>query len=124
MFDMWIDYDDIVYNNVNRLGGISIVYTDDTVSYALCDVGDYTNHAGWKHKVFYSDPSKSIKCLSIYYWTSTGAFYRWDSVIVPVLYNISINKNGILNGSVFNENSDIVQFHKSAVVGNSQLIEK
>lgn len=124
MFDMWIDYDDIVYNNVNRQGGISIVYTDDTVSYALRDVGDYTNHAGWKHKVFYSDPSKSIKCLSIYYWTTTGAFYRWDSVIVPVLYNIDINKNGILNGSVFNENSDIVQFHKSAVVSNSQLIEK
>ena len=124
MFDMWIDYDDIVYDNVNRQGGISITYTDGTVSYALCDVGDYTNHAGWKHKVFYSDPSKSIKCLSIYYWTATGAFYRWDSVIVPVLYNIDINKNGILNGSVFNENSDIVQFHKSAVVSNSQLIEK
>ena len=72
----------------------------------------------------YSDTSKSIKCLSIYYWTAIGAFYRWDSVIVPVLYNIDINKNGILNGSVFNENSDIVQFHKSAVVSNSQLIEK
>lgn len=124
MFDMWIDYDDIVSGNANRQGGIEVVYTDNTVSYTLCDVGDHNNPIGWKHKIFYSDPSKSIKCLYIYYYTSTGAFYRWDSVIMPVSYNIGINKNGILNGSTFNENSDIVQFYKSAVVNNSQLIEK
>ena len=122
-FDMWIDYDDVVYQDVNRPGGIRIYYSDNAYSDYLVDTGNTNNPIGWKHKVFYSDPTKSVSYLLIYYYTSIPAYYRWDSVIIPMTDDIGVNKNGIVNAGYVREGYDAALIGCGGNFDNNQVIE-
>lgn len=121
-FDFWIDYDDIIYEDINRMGGIVVFYTDGSADYSLCDSGDYYNHAGWKHKMLITDPSKSVKGIHVYYWTSTPAYYRYDSIIKKIT-STDIQKSGVISTGQFRENTDGIKIYKDGHIDSNQIIE-
>ena len=122
-FDFWIDYDAIVSGGANRTGGINIYYTDGTVDYSLTGVGDATNPIGWQHKTCITAAGKTIKELGIYYYASTPAYYRWDSVITPVVEKTAVSKTGIVTTGQFRENVSVAQVCKGDHIDINQIIE-
>ena len=86
--DIWIDADDIYYsgNSSNVPGGIGLYYTDNSVDWAIAS-GNINNPVGWQHIILYSNPNKSIKGISVYYYIGTPAYYRYDSMIIPMTTN-------------------------------------
>ena len=47
-FDLWMDSDEVIYQNVNRPGGLDVVYTDGTNS-AITVTGSLSSpKKGWK----------------------------------------------------------------------------
>ena len=123
-FDFWIDYDDIIYDNSNKAGGIVVYYTDGTSTEALCGIGNSEAPLGWQHKFFISSPGKSIRRLSIYYYIATPAFYRWDSTIVEIDNNATkMKKSGINSTGQFRECSEIAKINKGNHFDTNQIIE-
>ena len=95
--DLWIDTDDI-YDSTNgqSLGGIRLTYTDGSnTSNNLCVMGDVNNHKGFQHITYYTDPTKTVKGLYIYYSLHYPAYYRADSSITEVK-DETITKSGIV----------------------------
>lgn len=101
LFDMWIDGDLTVYQNVNRPAGLSILYTDGT-SYPFTVTGNQSSPLGYQHKVFVTPADKSVKNVTSYYYTSFPTYYRIDSLIVPVS-EPNISKKGIITSDQFTE---------------------
>lgn len=95
--DLWIDSDDI-YDSTNgqSLGGIRLTYTDGSnTSNNLCVMGDVNNHKGFQHITYYTDPTKTVKGLYIYYNLHFPAYYRADSSITE-MKGVDIQKSGVV----------------------------
>lgn len=102
-FDLWVDADDCLDgNNINRPAGIWVYYTDNTRD-NIYITGNSSSPIGFQHKVFYTNPEKSVSHIQIYYYVGTGAFYRWDSMIIPVEETVNIEKDGTTNAGYFRE---------------------
>ena len=100
-FDIWLDADDCKYNGNYVPGGLTICYTDGTSdSSSLVFSGDGT---GFKHRQCISNPDKSVQKLTVYYYTSTGMYYRADSFITPLANTTNISQQGVLTSGEFNE---------------------
>ena len=82
-FDLWMDSDELIYQNVNRPGGLVVVYTDGTSS-VITVTGSSSSPKGFQHMVFYSDINKSVDYVTVYYYVGNNVYYRWDSVIIPM----------------------------------------
>lgn len=95
--DLWIDTDDI-YDSTNGqgLGGIRLYYTDGSnTSNNLCVMGDISNPKGFQHITYYTDPTKTVKGLYIYYNLRYPAYYRADSSITE-MKDVDIQKSGVV----------------------------
>lgn len=101
LFDMWIDGDLTVSQDINRPAGLTIIYTDDT-GYNLVVTGNKTNPLGYQHLVFVTPSNKSVKCISSYYYSSYPTYYRIDSLITPIS-NPDISKQSIISSNQFTE---------------------
>ena len=101
LFDMWIDGDLTVYQDVNRPAGLVIYYTDGS-SYNLLVTGNQSNPLGYQHVVYVTPTDKSVKSVASYYYVSYPTYYRIDSLIVPVS-EPQISKKGIITSNQFTE---------------------
>lgn len=101
LFDMWIDGDLTVSQNINRPAGLSIIYTDGT-SYSFVVTGNQSSPLGYQHIVYVTPVGKSVKNITSYYHTSFPTYYRIDSLIVPIS-DPNISKKGIITSNQFTE---------------------
>ena len=123
-FDLWMDSDEVIYQNVNRPGGLSVVYTDGTNS-AITVTGSLSSpKKGFQHMVFYSDINKSVDYVTVYYYVGNNVYYRWDSVIIPIGNETSVNKNGIVKTGQIRENSVVASICKGDTFDTHSIIEK
>ena len=122
-FDLWMDSDELIYQNVNRPGGLVVVYTDGTNS-AITVTGSSSNPKGFQHMVFYSDINKSVDYVTVYYYVGNNVYYRWDSVIIPIGNETSVNKNGIVKTGQIRENSVVASICKGDTFDTHSIIEK
>lgn len=123
-FDLWMDSDEVIYQNVNRPGGLDVVYTDGTNS-AITVTGSLSSpKKGFQHMVFYSDINKSVDYVTVYYYVGNNVYYRWDSVIIPIGNETSVNKNGIVKTGQIRENSVVASICKGDTFDTHSIIEK
>lgn len=125
-FDIWMDADDVVYNGNNVTGGLIVLYTDGTEApyTSLTTVGNASSPMGFQHKVFYSDPTKTVKHLFTYYYIATNVYYRWDSVIMPVENTTDVKKTGISKTGQFREQTLIsAEITKGDIFNANEFIE-
>ena len=122
-FDLWMDSDEVIYQNVNRPGGLDVVYTDGTNS-AITVTGSSSSPKGFQHMVFYSDINKSVDYVTVYYYVGNNVYYRWDSVIIPIGNETSVNKNGIVKTGQIRENSVVASICKGDTFDTHSIIEK
>lgn len=125
-FDIWMDADDVVYKGKNVSGGLRVLYTDRTEAsgYPLVITGNASSPLGFQHRVFYSDPTKTVKRLYTYYYIPTNVYYRWDSVIMPVENTTDVKKIGISKTGQFREQTLIsAEITKGDIFNTNELIE-
>lgn len=122
-FDLWMDSDELIYQNVNRPGGLVVVYTDGTNS-VITVTGSSSSPKGFQHMVFYSDINKSVDYVTVYYYVGNNVYYRWDSVIIPIGNETSVNKNGIVKTGQIRENSVVASICKGDTFDTHSIIEK
>ena len=122
-FDLWMDSDELIHQNVNRPGGLVVVYTDGTNS-AITVTGSSSSPKGFQHMVFYSDINKSVDYVTVYYYVGNNVYYRWDSVIIPIGNETSVNKNGIVKTGQIRENSVVASICKGDTFDTHSIIEK
>ena len=123
-FDLWMDSDEVIYQNVNRPGGLDVVYTDGTNSAITVTGSSSSPKKGFQHKVFYSDLNKSVDYVTVYYYVGNNVYYRWDSVIIPIGNETSVNKNGIVKTGQIRENSVVASICKGDTFDTHSIIEK
>ena len=123
-FDLWMDSDEVIYQNVNRPGGLDVVYTDGTNSAITVTGSSSSPKKGFQHMVFYSDLNKSIDYVTVYYYVGNNVYYRWDSVIIPIGNETSVNKNGIVKTGQIRENSVVASICKGDTFDTHSIIEK
>lgn len=121
-FDIWIDTDDIYYsgNSSNVPGGFNCYYTDNSSENIIAS-GNINSPQGWKHLIFYSNPNKSIKGIGVYYYIGTPAYYRYDSMIIPMTTDTSISKQGVETGQFRETIEDSIE--KGGVVSAKEFME-
>lgn len=125
-FDIWMDADDVVYKGNNVSGGLRVLYTDGTEAsgYPLVITGNASSPLGFQHRVFYSDPTKTVKRLYTHYYIATNVYYRWDSVIMPVENTTDVKKIGISKTGQFREQTLIsAEITKGDIFNTNELIE-
>lgn len=122
-FDLWMDSDEVIHQNVNRPGGLVVVYTDGT-DIAFTVTGSSSSPKGFQHMVFYSDINKSVDYVTVYYYVGNNVYYRWDSVIIPIGNETSVNKNGIVKTGQIRENSVVASICKGDTFDTHSIIEK
>ena len=119
-----MDSDEVIYQNVNRPGCLDVVYTDGTNS-AITVTGSLSSpKKGFQHMVFYSDINKSVDYVTVYYYVGNNVYYRWDSVIIPIGNETSVNKNGIVKTGQIRENSVVASICKGDTFDTHSIIEK
>ena len=123
-FDLWMDSDELIYQNVNRPGGLVVVYTDGTNSAITVTGSSSSPKKGFQHMVFYSDINKSVDYVTVYYYVGNNVYYRWDSVIIPIGNETSVNKNGIVKTGQIRENSVVASICKGDTFDTHSIIEK
>ena len=123
-FDLWMDSDEVIYQNVNRPGGLDVVYTDGTNSAITVTGSSSRPKKGFQHMVFYSDINKSVDYVTVYYYVGNNVYYRWDSVIIPIGNETSVNKNGIVKTGQIRENSVVASICKGDTFDTHSIIEK
>lgn len=97
VFDIWVDVDAIIYNDINRPAGLRIFYTDGSSdSSSLITTGSHDPATGYQHLFYVSPSNKSVDYLTVYYWSSSYVYYRADSYICP-LDEIQLYQTGVLN---------------------------
>ena len=116
LFDLWIDTDDVIYNERNVSGGFEIVYTDGTTysGFVLRGANPGETPKGFQHHVYISTANKTVSRLSIYYYTNVIIYVRSDSFICA-LNNVSINQTGVIDSGQFIEDTDV------AYIGNADF---
>ena len=123
-FDLWMDSDEVIHQNVNRPGGLVVVYTDGTNSAITVTGSSSSPKKGFQHMVFYSDINKSVDYVTVYYYVGNNVYYRWDSVIIPIGNETSVNKNGIVKTGQIRENSVVASICKGDTFDTHSIIEK
>ena len=123
-FDLWMDSDELIHQNVNRPGGLVVVYTDGTNSAITVTGSSSSPKKGFQHMVFYSDINKSVDYVTVYYYVGNNVYYRWDSVIIPIGNETSVNKNGIVKTGQIRENSVVASICKGDTFDTHSIIEK
>ena len=123
-FDLWMDSDEVIHQNVNRPGGLVVVYTDGTSSVITVTGSLSSPKKGFQHMVFYSDINKSVDYVTVYYYVGNNVYYRWDSVIIPIGNETSVNKNGIVKTGQIRENSVVASICKGDTFDTHSIIEK
>lgn len=129
-FDLWMDVDEVVSSGTNRPGGLLLYYTDGTRTPSATGTGSLTmkgsssSPKGFQHKVFYSDPDKSVDFLITYYYTSNNVYYRYDSVIIPMLNPTSFKKTGTVETGQFREDATMAGICKGDNFDINRMIEK
>lgn len=121
VFDLWIDVDDIIWQDENRMGAFTIIYTDGTTSTEFNLVGSSNPKTGWQHKVVVTPAGKTVRSLSIFYFVSSVFYVRADSYIVE-LSETNISKNGVITSGQFIENTDTAFIGKATFNAN-QILE-
>ena len=117
-FDLWLDS----YGAIGWMG-ICVYYTDNTNSgKALVDTAVTTQ--GYKHKIYYSDPSKSISRLGPYTSDAHSTYYRTDSIIIPMDNPTNVENKGIVDTGYFREDTTEVSIGKGDNFDVNNLIEK
>lgn len=83
-FDLWIDADTMWYSGGSKYVpcGFTLLYTDGTSE--TLTVTSTNGADGWKHLEFFSNSSKSIHGLGVYYYIGTKWYLRHDSGIYEV----------------------------------------
>ena len=105
IFDLWIDADTAIYQDVNRGQGIYIYYTDGTAK-GLIVTGSSTDVGlGYQNIRFITPEDKDVLGLGFVYYVSTPTFYRWDSSITEY-ETTSIMKTGTLKDGITKEDYD------------------
>ena len=124
-FDIWMDADAVVYNGNNVTGGLRVLYTDGTEApyTSLTTVGNASSPMGFQHKIFYSDPEKTVKRLYTYYYIATNVYYRWDSVIMPVETDAEIKNTGENLSGQFREGAQIANISSGSMTESNQFNE-
>ena len=96
VFDMYMDVDDLFYNNAYRNGGFRIFYSDGTSStYFVITGGD---GVGFQHKTLITPTDKTVSYITINYNINNPVYYRWGSTITAYDKS-SITKTGLLTTS-------------------------
>lgn len=121
VFDLWIDVDDIVYQNINRMGGFTVVYTDGTTETTFQLTGSTDPYTGWQHRVLVTNPNKTVKSIEVYYYTNSLLYVRSDSFIVECSQT-DINENGVVDSGNFIEDTDVANIGK-ATFNSNHIIE-
>lgn len=117
-FDIFIDG-----YGASHIMGMQIRYTDGTYSGSELYDRQYTTQ-GYKHKVFYSNASKSIDYFTLVNPNSGSAYYRTDSVIIPMDNPTNVENKGIVNTGYFREDTTEVSIGKGDNFDVNNLIEK
>ena len=117
-FDIFIDG-----YGASNIMGMQIRYTDGTYSGSELYDRQYTTQ-GYKHKVFYSNASKSIDYFTLVNPNSGSAYYRTDSVIIPMDNPTNVENKGIVNTGYFREDTTEVSIGKGDNFDVNNLIEK
>lgn len=123
IFDLWIDADDVIYQDVNRAAGLYAVYSDGT-SNAILHTGTHGSGGttGFVHKRYITTPGKTLSGVTVYYWTSVPPYYRWDSSITEYT-NTSVEKTGVLDTGILKENSDIASLVNGGEITCDRILE-
>lgn len=122
--DIWINADDVVYNGTNRPSGICIRYTDGTTNdTSLVCVGNQSSPLGFQHMTLITDASKSVLGLVIRYNVWIAAYYRWDSLIIPISSKTTVTKTGIVTTGQFREDCNPAQLCNGDHFDSHKLIE-
>lgn len=123
VFDLWMDADNVIYQDVNRAGGITVRYTDGT-QYSITVTGTHGSGGttGFVHKKYVTTASKSVSGFSVYYYVSIPVFYRWDSSITEYT-NTSVEKTGVLDTGILKENSDIASTVNGGEITCDRILE-
>jgi hypothetical protein len=106
LFDVWIDTDDVVYQDINRPGGFYIYYTDGSTATECIKTGDHSSPIGWQHILVITPAGKTVSKIGIYYYTSTAFYVRADSFITE-LKDTNIYRNGTTETGQFVEDTDV-----------------
>jgi len=119
--DLWIDGDDVVYNNNNVSQGIKIRYTDDS-SENLTVVGDQTDKKGFQHIQYITPANKSVYSIEQTYYVGIPNYYRWDTIICP-LNKVNLTQQGIWNTTNISANSNKAKLHMSGTIYSNDISE-
>lgn len=121
MFDLWINADNVTTSSypANQGGGFYIHYTDGTRYDGLVAYGANYQETpiGFQHKVYVSEPGKTIKRLAIRYAINASFWVRADSFIAEVA-DPSIGKTGNVMTGQFVEGYDIAETGRADVKEN------
>ena len=121
--DLWIDVDEVVYQEKNVSGGLYLVYTDGSSNATPVIIG---GNMGFQHINFVSDASKSVSHFYVSYYVNKFVYYRADSYVAPLSNTTKINKQGILESSIINErdviSSEPLKYGKGYILSN-EIIE-
>lgn len=99
--NVWIDGDDNISGGSNRACGFTLYYTDGTEETGAVITG---GDLGFQHVQYVTNPSKSVKQIGYYYYTSAyPILYRADSFIAPLTNSTSVRKSGIVTSGEFAE---------------------
>lgn len=123
VFDIWIDADDVIYQDVNRAAGIYCVYSDGT-NQAIISTGTHGSGGttGFVHKKYVSTEGKTVSGVTIYYWTSTPPYYRWDSSITEY-ETPSVEKTGVADIGYLREGNNIHSILNGGGVYTNEIYE-
>lgn len=122
LFDMWIDADNVVSGGKNVSAGIIIRYTDGTSYSLLVSAASTSGNSGFQHATYKTTEGKDVSGFTVYYYTSSPAYYRWDSSITEYV-NTDIKKTRTVEDGVLKENSDIASIAKGGMINTNSIIE-
>lgn len=113
VFSIWINADYAISSEKYRQQGMRIYYDDNSSSTLFV-----TGPQGWVHKTLVTPEDKTVKLVNIYYGYSLDTYYRYDSFIIPLINNTSVEKNGIVKTGEFIETVPPASFGGDYIIGN------
>ena len=123
LIDIWIDADEVIYQDVNRQAGLTICYADGT-STGVYHTGTHGSGGtpGFVNKRVVTTAGKTVSGVTVYYWTSIPPYYRWDSSITEY-ENADIKKTGVADSSILKEDGDKMSMVKGGGITCNGILE-
>lgn len=122
VFDFWMDVDDVISGGKNVPAGINIQYQDGTRKEFTASAQSTSGNSGWQHIKYITTEGKNLSGFTIYYYTSTPGYYRWDSSITEY-ETTSITKTGALRDGCTKEGYDTASIVNGGNVYTDSIIE-